>query len=68
MVQGTASQGREAVFGEVTDLQQMRGVHIKVEKNSRGYNWSCSYHGETIDEALAGIDRLVAELKRRFPE
>jgi hypothetical protein len=42
-------------------------INVKVEKNSRGYNFEVSVNGATnIDEALALVKEAEAKLKAEF--
>ena len=41
-------------------------VHIEVSKNSKGYNYSVSYHGKNPEECLDTVLRLIDILKDRF--
>lgn len=42
-------------------------INVKVEKNTKGYNYEATVTGAKNDEeALEILDKLVAELKLRF--
>ena len=41
-------------------------VHIKVEKNSRGFNWEVSYAHENEDVALQKIREVNEKLRAEF--
>lgn len=41
-------------------------IKIKVEKNSKGYNWEVSVAGANIDEILAKIGDANAKLKAAY--
>ena len=64
------SEDKEIVF----DLDNLRKqllsselpVHIEVSKNSKGYNYSVSYHGKNPEECLDTVLRLTDILKDRF--
>lgn len=58
------------------DQQEVRIVHlydrqpaeisVKLEKNSRGYNWEISYRGENLDEVLAKIREANKKLQEEY--
>lgn len=56
--------------GQQTEVPQHEGVEsVKIEKNSRGWNYSyrvVKRDGEGWTDVLARIDRLEAELQKRF--
>lgn len=41
-------------------------VHIEVSKNSKGYNYSVSYHGKDPAECINTVLRLTDILKDKF--
>jgi hypothetical protein len=41
-------------------------VNIKLEKNSKGYNWEISYRGENLDEVLAKIREANNKLQAEY--
>jgi len=43
-------------------------VKIKVEKNSRGFNWEVAITGATVSDVLTSIDYAVEQLKERFEQ
>jgi hypothetical protein len=51
----------------VWDKQPAR-MHIKVERNSKGYNWEIAFEGESTDEVLARIQEADARLRQAFAE
>ena len=54
-------------FGDVTgEYGEQKGVHLKVEKNSRGYNWTASVYGDTVDDAMSKLNEAVDLLSRQF--
>jgi len=58
------------------DQQEVRIVHlydrqpaeisVKLEKNSKGYNWEISYRGENVDEVLAKIREVNQKLMAEY--
>lgn len=44
-------------------------VSVKVERNSRGYNWEAGVSGaQSVDEAIALLTDAEAKLKKQFGE
>ena len=43
-------------------------VHIKVEKNSRGFNWEVSYSHEDEEVALQKIREVNEKLRAEFSQ
>lgn len=41
-------------------------IVIKVEKNSKGYNWELRVSGEDEVQVLSRLDRLTAQMKSRY--
>lgn len=42
-------------------------VSMKIEKNSKGYNWECSVSGaKTVEEAIALLTQGENELKKVY--
>ena len=41
-------------------------VHIRLEKNSKGYNWEISYSHEDSETALSKIREVNAQLKAEY--
>lgn len=41
-------------------------IRIKLEKNSKGYNWEVSVAGNNIDDILASIEDANAKLKTAY--
>jgi len=51
----------------VWDKQPAR-LHVKVERNSKGYNWEIAYESESLDEVLARIQEADARIRQAFVE
>jgi hypothetical protein len=51
----------------VWDKQPAR-IHIKVERNSKGYNWEVSFEGEDTDEVLTAVMGADAKLSLAYAE
>ena len=43
-------------------------VHIRLEKNSKGYNWEVSFSDEDSEVALNKIREVNAQLQSEFGE
>ena len=43
-----------------------RPIHVEVTKNSKGYNYSVSYHGNDPEECLQVVMDVMAVLKTKF--
>ena len=43
-------------------------VHIRLERNSKGYNWEVSFSDEDSDVALQKIREVNAQLQSEFGE
>ena len=63
-------EDKEIVFDLDTLRKQLLSselpVHIEVSKNSKGYNYSVSYHGKNPEECLNTVLRLTDILKDKF--
>ncbi len=56
-------------FGNGTNEYDGQQESVKLERNSRGYNWSVRVvrrEGETDAELLARLDGLNARLKQQY--
>lgn len=43
-----------------------RPIHISVEKNTKGYNYSVSYYGEDMTECLDTVIKAMDLLKVKY--
>ena len=43
-----------------------RPIHVEVTKNSKGYNYSVSYHGKDPEECLHVVMDVMEVLKTKF--
>ena len=43
-----------------------RPIHVEVTKNSKGYNYSVSYHGKDPEECLQVVMDVMEVLKTNF--
>ena len=43
-----------------------RPIHVEVTKNSKGYNYSVSYHGKDPEECLQVVMDVMEVLKTKF--
>lgn len=46
--------------------KQPRDISIKLEKNSKGYNWEISYAGEDIEAVLSKIRETNQKLQAEY--
>lgn len=46
--------------------RQPAEISVKLEKNSKGYNWEISYRGENLDEVLAKIREANNKLQAEY--
>ena len=46
--------------------KQPREISVKLEKNSKGYNWEISYAGEDFETVLAKIQKIDESLKSEY--
>lgn len=54
------------VYHVHTYARQQPVVKVKVERNSKGYNWEVSAEGETIDAVLALVRETDARLRAEY--
>jgi len=41
-------------------------VHITLTKNSKGFNWEISIHGESVGQTLLQVEQAEAQLKAKY--
>lgn len=46
--------------------RQPAEISVKLEKNTKGYNWEISYRGENVDEVLARIREVNQKLMAEY--
>jgi len=46
--------------------RQPAEISVKLERNSKGYNWEISYKGENADEVLAKIREVNQKLMAEY--
>ncbi|MGH7744376.1 MAG: hypothetical protein ACREQ5_06080 [Candidatus Dormibacteria bacterium] len=44
----------------------IKPVHVTLTKNTKGYGWEVSIHGDDTEEVLRDVEKVEAELKRKY--
>ena len=54
-------------MAEVTVTSNPKRIHLTVEKNSRGVNWTVSVDGfEDLDECFETVQKAVAKMSAEY--